>query len=402
MASDSGSQVRSYFRQLLADGARPFRYRGRVRTLLGLPEVNGVPMKFAKPLPFAGFTYITSKFSAESAFSDDASVSWSGEPPNEKMVTSVHRGSSFLPQEEQSSVFSDLDSLVSPHVSERSESPIQEAVRIPVRYSNEGERGSLPRPGTQPTPASAPNYLGGVRPHEVTLPEARTRPHTSPAGEIPPLDLEPPRTPSAQETLFPRTGNLESHLPRTEPELPSPGTGLAGKSPERMGSAARSSVSPINKPPPLSGPAPLPPALTEVLVEKPVSVQPRRGLEPGISTAHDSTPQSRRPPPEFRPLASRMESAVPRDATVRLYRDVPSLPRLLPSVRKEQPSANKRHETVEAAQPPWDNFPSSNGHAAPTQEPAVIVVEQNTGSLGTRLAFWERRHLTHLRVRIRR
>ena len=37
MASET-DRARSYLHRVLADGARPFRYRGRVRALLGLPD----------------------------------------------------------------------------------------------------------------------------------------------------------------------------------------------------------------------------------------------------------------------------------------------------------------------------------------------------------------------------
>lgn len=46
-----------YLRGVLADGARPFRYRGVVRGLLGAPEDTGVEVAFATGLPVPGFVY---------------------------------------------------------------------------------------------------------------------------------------------------------------------------------------------------------------------------------------------------------------------------------------------------------------------------------------------------------
>ena len=54
-----------YLAAVLADGARPFRYRGRVRALLGLPEDRGIPVGFAGALPGARFTYAHTQLTGE-------------------------------------------------------------------------------------------------------------------------------------------------------------------------------------------------------------------------------------------------------------------------------------------------------------------------------------------------
>jgi hypothetical protein len=47
-----------YLRGVLVDGAEPFRHRGRVRTLLGLPEGAGTPIGFTRAPGLAAFEYL--------------------------------------------------------------------------------------------------------------------------------------------------------------------------------------------------------------------------------------------------------------------------------------------------------------------------------------------------------
>src|SRR6266481_42296 len=71
MASETDGAVRGYLYRALADGARPFSYRGRVRALLGLPEPGGVQMNFPKPLPVAGLAYFRPRLTGEFDFPDE-------------------------------------------------------------------------------------------------------------------------------------------------------------------------------------------------------------------------------------------------------------------------------------------------------------------------------------------
>ena len=65
MASETDRTVKPYLHRVLADGVQPFRYRGHVRALLGLPEAGGVEMNFAKPLPIGGFAYLRPQITGE-------------------------------------------------------------------------------------------------------------------------------------------------------------------------------------------------------------------------------------------------------------------------------------------------------------------------------------------------
>src|SRR6266850_2528079 len=65
MPTDDASAGDGYLHRLLSDGARPFRYRSRLRALLGSPEPGGVQIRFLPPLPLAGFAYLRRGFAGE-------------------------------------------------------------------------------------------------------------------------------------------------------------------------------------------------------------------------------------------------------------------------------------------------------------------------------------------------
>src|SRR3954453_22647423 len=70
MPSEPERAAGGYLYRVLADGVKSFAYRGRVRALLGFPDVDGVRMNFAEPLPVAGLAYIRSHLAAEYDRSD--------------------------------------------------------------------------------------------------------------------------------------------------------------------------------------------------------------------------------------------------------------------------------------------------------------------------------------------
>lgn len=57
MRSDEGDPQRGYLHRVLADGVRPFRYRGGVSSLLGVSESEGRNLVLSRVLPPVGFRY---------------------------------------------------------------------------------------------------------------------------------------------------------------------------------------------------------------------------------------------------------------------------------------------------------------------------------------------------------
>src|SRR5512147_2500235 len=64
MAADKVEAQGGYLREVLSDGARPFRYRARTRTLLGLPEDETVKVHFAPVFFGARFPYVRTQIFA--------------------------------------------------------------------------------------------------------------------------------------------------------------------------------------------------------------------------------------------------------------------------------------------------------------------------------------------------
>ncbi len=58
MPSEQRPQPQAYLYKALADGAKPFRYRSGIRTLLGQPENPDTQVSHPLPLPPAGFHYL--------------------------------------------------------------------------------------------------------------------------------------------------------------------------------------------------------------------------------------------------------------------------------------------------------------------------------------------------------
>jgi hypothetical protein len=58
MPVDAQRASGSYLSRVLVDGTQPFRYRSRVRSLLGFPQDAGIQVSFAAALPSAGFVYL--------------------------------------------------------------------------------------------------------------------------------------------------------------------------------------------------------------------------------------------------------------------------------------------------------------------------------------------------------
>jgi hypothetical protein len=65
MRSDILHVPTSYLRRVLLDGAKPFLYRSRVRSLLGVPDGGGGEVSFSPIIPPVGFTYLHSQFMRE-------------------------------------------------------------------------------------------------------------------------------------------------------------------------------------------------------------------------------------------------------------------------------------------------------------------------------------------------
>lgn len=61
----------SFLHRALSDGAKPFRYRSGVRSLLGIPDSEGSRLAFSPTLPPVGFRYANTPFVGEPYITED-------------------------------------------------------------------------------------------------------------------------------------------------------------------------------------------------------------------------------------------------------------------------------------------------------------------------------------------
>src|ERR1035441_6451942 len=202
MGSNIGSPAKGYLYRLLADGARPFRYRSRVRTWLGVPDC-GIEMNFSKPLPIAGFSYVVPRFMGEFEFPDDVVSAASRLVVHaEEMTSSARRTSGIPPQAERARRRSATDPPSAQRTVLACEVAIEEQRRPAPRRaeaaSGETRSGESARGGNRVN--TAPGEIGPARTepalqaHDVSLPDTQARRHPAAhSGEgLAPHGVPPP------------------------------------------------------------------------------------------------------------------------------------------------------------------------------------------------------------------
>ena len=127
--------------------------------------------------------------------------------------------------------------------------------------------------------------------------------------------------------------------------------------------------------------------------------------EPHLAAAENPQPISGEPLPKCPAAPTLAQSARRHQVPDPQGRNAASLARSFPTVRRpEQTSGSGMRRSSEPRQQGSADFPSNHAPAAPSTQASVIVVKQDSAHavMATSIAFWERRHLTHLSVRIRR
>ncbi|KXK30339.1 MAG: hypothetical protein UZ01_01479 [Candidatus Brocadia sinica] len=70
MQSDTQYIPNNYLYSVLIDGAKPFRYRSGVRSLLGIPDNDNSNLAFSPTMPLAGFVYKNYQYRGEPSMTD--------------------------------------------------------------------------------------------------------------------------------------------------------------------------------------------------------------------------------------------------------------------------------------------------------------------------------------------
>ena len=406
MATEAGDAGKGYLHGLLADGACSFRFRGRIRVLLGLPESSGVQVNFSKLQPLGAFAYVLPRFSGEFAFPDEflAKNPFPSKELVEGMVDlghrrplesvdrgqtkfAVHPGQAARPTVPPS-VQPDDAVAKQPRASELKPSgePAQQAPGSPSdRYFFAHE---VVVPGVHPQPGSMPPSPTGT--HEAVSPKPQG-PVLKPAHSIMLTSDPAPKhspAPVPGESLPARGGKSPS-----APALPEAEGGVSPLFPFVPGSPVPQCV-------PFASQVRYAPSRMPVAKQNPafhefpaVTVSRKTGRVPGL------------PREDFSPIPAQAPSPLPRTRQVPAPAQPASPPPTQGRFALRQPDASlagkERLPLGNYRQSPPD-APAGQTHVVPPTPPPVVVVQPLIGAGMTPSAFWERRHLGHLKVRIRR
>ena len=401
MASEF-QHAKGYLYRLLADGALPFRYRGSVRSLLGLPELSGVEVNFSKRLPFGGFSYVVPRFSGEFEFPDEflgssprrtsqTEAVFPGSRAASEPTAPVRRTSeaeAHAPGRTALPGISQGGELVSKLDSEPKRK-IEANIDSPSKHVSKAMTASEPSQPARGRQAAAPSQA-----HEIDIPGGISIPNA--------LKGVDDRTHAAIHSDLPGRVAKSSYPIQSVPDAVRPNLNpqITGES-----QVLRRDVTG----PQLTSP------------KQPASVVPEGNSFPGIAPrqARLSTPSKpfgKLPSGETPDVTGtrrsgsmavpdRAQSPLPRTRSAQPYtgEETTEAARSLPSLRR--PDAQSGSKAAHS----FEDFRQAPEGAAPIQAPTApsapspIVVVQSAPSHDTASpAFWERRHLGHIKVRIRR
>ncbi len=414
MATETGGAERAYLHRLLADGARPFRFRGRIRTLLGQPESSGVQVNFSKPLPLGAFAYVLSRFRGEFEIPDELLAEnprrgneWVEEivpPGRRRPLESVDRGQTkfavqlgpaarpTVPPSAQP------DDAVAKQALKPSGEPAQPALGSHGdRYFSAYEVVVPGVPGVPPQPDSMPTSPTGA--HEAVLLTTQG-PVFKPAHSITPTPNPTPTNPTPKHSPVPAPGGSLHAQGKSSPPAPTPpeaGGGVAPPRPFVPGSPTPQSA-------PFASQVRYSPSRQPVAKQNPAFHELPAGA---VSRATGRTPGA--PREDFSPIPEQTPSPLLRTRQA----PTPARPASPPPTQSRsalrQPNAPLTGKARLPVRLPFENYrqsppnaPASQTPVAPPAPPPVLVVQPVIGAGMTPAAFWERRHLSHLKVRIRR
>ncbi len=425
MASETEAAPKGYLHRVLADGAKPFCYRSRLRALLGFPELGGVQMNFPKSLPFSSFGYVRPQFTGEFEFPDE----WlTGRPRSTVQMAAAYREEAEFPMPHQADLPKERErgssgreaspSMASTTVVQSEQLNEISATRrdlvvpgsaVPRREIVQKGHIGAPGPadgGSQPVRAQSQSvgqrFDPALQKHEVNIREKRY-PATA-SGETRPREIKPERSQEAGSTGSqsriekPRQKATDAPLPARVVDVP-PGTSAEAirSVSEADGLVSRQTVRTAH--------------LAPVEALHPTSAEPRArpqlvSRQPRIVTAPSASDLPRkRLEAKSEPVPTRSESAVAhrlpelpsRDLLLTHGDPATRRPRRLPSER-----ATRGGRSEAAAMQGWTEATPSLAPAGPAPHPQIVVVNQPPAPGVTTFAFWERRYLSHLRIRNRR
>jgi hypothetical protein len=395
MTRESGT-VQGYLGRCLADGARPFLFRSRVRALLGLPLSGGVEMQFPKPLPIPGFGYVVRRLTGEFDLPDEMVSQGSRDVSYASGLTAR----SNAPDRNQTALERvQAQSGKQPHPANK-QAPTEAAVlkqpaalKPPVRTAppavSSGDvktvEHSVPQVRAKrtddPSPSSEESAGPAVQPHAEFVPGAWRE--KSAAGGLPGSEQAERKSGTSIPVPYPWP-DLGARVERPDQAASVAGTRqLRGKPETHADEIKRAAV-----------------VASSQVIEDRTSDVSLRGVSPKTIE-----PQVRRTVGAMaaisEPLVATSRPSIGHDEAVQTVWVTRSFPR----IRQADPESGRGSR--ESAENDHTSWPDTSPGAAPAADPApppppqIAFVKQSSES-GTPVAFWERRYLSHLRVRVRR
>jgi len=414
MASEGARTGNGYLRHVLADGVRPFLYRSRVRALLGVSDVGGVEMNFARPVPVGGFAYRDQHFSAEFEIADEVPA----DGQHRRAVVAEHAAPvrhrpDSLERTPNPSVQCDAQKPATESNGRCADSAASTVV-IPDRM-RPAERPKRSGAGAKPEPGQIEPRSEPARSDELV---EHTRRAPAPSDHVIADAHAPPAAPAADQgsgshALEPARRHDRAHdfSPTAKPDAKLTSEATARVAPsgvsERTAAAAVASSSGAavttgpdgGAPESLRGPDIGPALVGARSVPNRRNAAPQRNEPPRPRAVTDlaSSP----------PAGSARSSPLAISASLVRQQGPEPAGLNLPTRMRARPP-----QPPSAAAAPWGRSGPQNpasadiassriAEAAATQPP-VIVINSGRDPGTTPFAFWERRHLTHLRLRMRR
>jgi hypothetical protein len=395
MAPETQPSGKGFLWRCLAQGAEPFHFRNRVRSLLAFSDSDGVEMIFSQPLPMAGFNYVIPRFSGEFEIPDEffgASQNCSRTP--QPAVPNLTPFGPRKPAHQEQRVRVEPSEAFSQQPSKNA-SPTATGIELPAAAPRQSQPSRAEKPQRETSieekraeklPASQSEYIPPrteavspagavlVRKHEEILPDLRTelprRKATAKdeAADQNHVSASPKNTSTTQPAIFAEEPP-SSKSPVSSRSVPLPASALSHE--------AASLVRPA------------------VTVRMPANVlqarQPQEVVPPGVVTARAQSLVAKSRPKQQEDLAPAFAGS-------------PSAPTFagFPSAQRSsaRPHGDNRRFSGDRQQASPETFVTRQTPAEPLTPPPVVVVKQSSEPVAA--AFWERRYLSHLHLRIRR
>ena len=376
MATKSAGAADGFLRRQLADGCRPFRYRARIRALLGEIESDKFRLGLPGPLPMAAFAQRRRAILRDADLPDagagrESPAFTSEVPPSTRPSVAVtpYQPASQLPRDSTDAI----QRAVTVHqvIIPGSAGPDAAPVGVPSADARAVSMGPHPRDERVQQALSR---------HEVTIPGVRQSLHAPmPRSGTGSVEVKVTPAPAADSTVSPAgiqaprpaaTGGVASANP-TGGSIEPVTVGARLPTPEVVAGTPHQRASAFEKQELRSGHStPRPGAVLHEPSDGAAPSQPAKPHRIAVSSSHAAEPVMGGLFPARRADARSAERRTPRE------------------------SGGNPHAATETDH--------RQAPAPPPPESPVIVVKQVAGPGTSTAAFWQRRHLSRLRDRVRR